>query len=102
MLFDERFVNYGCNKVQYVYHLRHRGYSFFIPYEVFAYDVLHHDSQHRSNFLNLRRRVVKPEMTILCDEYLQQMDVIYPENSTSILSVCPQTEDFEYEYEWSE
>lgn len=25
MFFDERFVNYGCNKVQYVDLIRHRG-----------------------------------------------------------------------------
>ena len=29
-LFDERFVNYGYNKVQYVDHLRLRGYEFYI------------------------------------------------------------------------
>lgn len=25
LLFDERFVDYGCNKVQYIDHLRHMG-----------------------------------------------------------------------------
>lgn len=25
LFFDERFINYGCNKVQYVDHIRHLG-----------------------------------------------------------------------------
>lgn len=41
VLFDERFVNYGCNKVQYVDHIRFLGYSFYIPSTVFVTDIVH-------------------------------------------------------------
>lgn len=41
ILFDERFVNYGCNKVQFVDHLRFLGYSFYIPSTVFVTDIVH-------------------------------------------------------------
>ena len=42
LLFDERFINYGCNKVQLADHLRFQGYQFFIPSAAFATDVVHH------------------------------------------------------------
>ena len=29
-VFDERFVNYGYNKIQLIEHLRHKGYSFLV------------------------------------------------------------------------
>ena len=41
LLFDERFINYGCNKVQYVDHLRYKGYAFYIPGDVFSVDLVH-------------------------------------------------------------
>lgn len=43
LLFDERFINYGCNKVQYVDHLRYQGYSFYIPSDVFSVDLVHRE-----------------------------------------------------------
>ena len=43
VLFDERFINYGCNKVQYIDHLRLLGYSFFVPSEVFSTDLVHRE-----------------------------------------------------------
>ena len=45
LLFDERFINYGCNKVQFADHLRFQGYRFFIPSAAFATDVVHHKYQ---------------------------------------------------------
>ena len=40
-LFDERFVNYAYNKVQWLEHLRYRGYAFSILTNGFAVDVPH-------------------------------------------------------------
>ena len=41
LLFDERFVDYGCNKVQYIDHLRHKGRNGMrVPCRV---QVLYHD-----------------------------------------------------------
>ena len=41
--FDERFVNYGCNKVQFIDLLRNMGYRFYILTQSFAMDVAHHE-----------------------------------------------------------
>lgn len=43
VLFDERFVDYGCNKVQYIDHLRNIGYRFYLLTQAFAMDVIHHE-----------------------------------------------------------
>ena len=43
LLYDERFINYGCNKVQYTDHLRFQGYSFYLPSDGFATDVVHQE-----------------------------------------------------------
>ena len=43
LMFDERFVNYGCNKVQYIDHLRHQGVRFYVITKSFAMDILHHE-----------------------------------------------------------
>ena len=40
-LFDDRFVNYGYNKVEYVENLRQVGFSFFILNQAFAMDFPH-------------------------------------------------------------
>ena len=40
-LYDERFVNYGYNKVQWVAHLRYAGYRFYVLGTDFAMDVAH-------------------------------------------------------------
>ena len=51
-LFDERFVNYGYNKVQLIEHLRAAGYRFYILNHVFAMDLPHPDSLFRKNYLS--------------------------------------------------
>ena len=39
--FDERFINYGKNKVQWIIHLRMAGYQFHLLSHSFAIDVPH-------------------------------------------------------------
>ena len=39
--FDERFVNYGKNKVQWIIHLRLLGYKYYVLSQSFAIDVPH-------------------------------------------------------------
>lgn len=43
-LFDETFVNYGFNKVQWIEHLRHRGFEFFTSTQAFLVDIPHKKS----------------------------------------------------------
>ena len=40
-LFDERFINYGFNKVQWIEHLRYLGYEYYILSRSFAFDIPH-------------------------------------------------------------
>ena len=40
-LFDERFINYGYNKVEYFENLRQAGFSFYILNNAFAMDFPH-------------------------------------------------------------
>lgn len=39
--FDERFANYAFNKVQWIEHLRYRGYVFWVVTDAFGYDIPH-------------------------------------------------------------
>ena len=43
LLFDERFINYGCNKVQFIDHLRLMGYDFHLLTTSFCMDLVHHE-----------------------------------------------------------
>ena len=50
-LFDERFVNYGYNKVQLFENLRALSYNFFIWNDIFAMDLPHPDSKFRKSYI---------------------------------------------------
>ena len=49
--FDERFVNYGYNKVQWLEHLRYVGYDFEVLTRGFAVDIPHKKSKYWSTFV---------------------------------------------------
>ena len=49
--FDERFVNYGYNKVQLFENLRALSYNFFIWNDIFAMDLPHPDSKFRKSYI---------------------------------------------------
>lgn len=40
-LFDERFINYGFNKVQWIENLRYMGYEFSVLSHAYAIDIPH-------------------------------------------------------------
>lgn len=40
-LFDERFINYGFNKVEWIENLRYRGYEFHVLSQSYAIDMPH-------------------------------------------------------------
>ena len=39
--FDEIFINYGFNKVQWIENLRYFGYEFYVANQVFLVDLRH-------------------------------------------------------------
>ena len=50
--FDERFVNYGYNKVQQIEHLRAAGFDFYILNNAFVMDMPHPDSTFRRDYVD--------------------------------------------------
>ena len=40
-LFDERFINYGYNKIEWIETLRYKGYKFAVLINGFGMDVPH-------------------------------------------------------------
>ena len=40
-MFDERFINYGKDKISWIEHLRYSGYSFAVLRNAFAIDIPH-------------------------------------------------------------
>ncbi|KAK8799725.1 hypothetical protein WA158_006273 [Blastocystis sp. Blastoise] len=51
-MFDERFMNYGYNKVQWLEHLRYIGYRFKVLTKAFAIDIPHAKSQFQASYVN--------------------------------------------------
>lgn len=86
LLFDERFVDYGCNKVQYIDHLRHMGYKFYIMTNAFAMDIAHYDSHYRKDYISRLHSTNMPNMRLLCYDYQRQLRELYPfaKNQTRI------------------
>ena len=87
VMFDERFIDYGCNKVQYIDHLRNLGRTFYIITQSFAMDVAHHEqevcllfvisSNLRKKYINTLHRGHKPRMQLACFEYMAILDSRY-------------------------
>jgi glycosyltransferase-like protein LARGE len=40
-LFDERFINYGLNKVQWIETLRYLGFEYYVLSQSYAVDIPH-------------------------------------------------------------
>lgn len=94
--FDERFVNYGYNKVQWLEHLRYRGYVFSILTNGFAVDVPHplygyrmdvmHSSKLRKQFMEARE---KKNLTLNLDMYNKfRNELAHNEVDKSVVKIC--------------
>ena len=75
-LFDERFVNYGYNKVQLIEHLRAMGYQFYILNNDFAIDLPHPDSKFRKNYLS-GIHTEKSDMREVYSEFQRELNEKY-------------------------
>ncbi|KAK8796405.1 hypothetical protein WA588_000540 [Blastocystis sp. NMH] len=49
-LFDERFINYGFNKVQWIENLRYLGFEFSVLSQAFAVDIPHSSSGYAKDY----------------------------------------------------
>ena len=82
--FDERFVNYGKNKVQWITHLRLLGYQFYVLSQSFAIDVPHPRLQYEGRVM-YRSQIAKDwfsegektnwktKMHVLIDAFTQEI-----------------------------
>ena len=59
--FNERFINYGFNKISYVETLRREEYRFVLAGNVFAFDLPHlpYENESGYNVVHLFRRVMQ-------------------------------------------
>ena len=72
--FDERFVNYGKNKVQWITHLRLLGYQFYVLSQSFAIDVPHPRSQIAKDWFSEGEKTNwKTKMHVLVDAFTQEI-----------------------------
>ena len=77
VLYDERFVDYGCNKVQLINLYRMMGYDFYILTKTFALDISHHDSKYREGYMTYARAGMRNKMGKLCSIYLAKTQLEY-------------------------
>lgn len=75
-LFDERFVNYGYNKVQLFEHLRAAGYRFYIMTNAFAMDLPHPDSKFRKNYLSSLKSE-NNDMRNVYSDFQRELNTVY-------------------------
>lgn len=92
-LFDERFVNYGYNKVQYFEHLRSAGYSFYTLNNAFAMDLPHPDSKFRRTYL-VSPRGESLQMKQKYSMFQEMLSKRY--SNTDRFPVCPVYKDSYY------
>ncbi|KAK8790276.1 hypothetical protein WA588_000438 [Blastocystis sp. NMH] len=90
-LFDERFVDYGCNKVQWVDQLRLMGYEFYLLGRAFMMDIVHHDSGYRQKYMVYARAGKANQMRKLCDKFMAKAELVY--GSQSKVNICYQLYD---------
>ena len=94
--FDERFVNYAYNKVQWLEHLRYRGYVFSILTDGFAVDVPHplfscwsgfrNSSALRKKFMSVRETTKQTLNKEMYDQFLAELR--RNETDKSIVKYC--------------
>ncbi|KAK8806284.1 hypothetical protein WA171_007368 [Blastocystis sp. BT1] len=70
-LFDERFINYGFNKVQWIEYLRYLGYEYYILSRSFAFDIPHAPSKYAKEYI--ARFKENPDMLRLYRRFLNEI-----------------------------
>lgn len=94
--FDERFINYAYNKVQWLEHLRYRGYAFSIITNGFAVDVPHplyalagwimRSSALRKRFMTVRETTKQTLNKEMYDHFLEELR--RNETDRSVVKYC--------------
>ena len=122
LFYNEQFINYGCNKVQLIDHLRHLGYKFYLITNSFAMDIVHpeyvfafyerieyfadcanyckfsifiHSSNFRKSYINKIHDGGSPYMRLLCYHYQDQLDKMFPPSVNQTL-LCEDKATYHY------
>lgn len=93
-LFDERFINYGYNKVEWIEHLRYMGFEFHVLSQSYAVDMPHSPyvhysgNQFRSNYAKEYKKGFKDgyiPMLSLYRRFLTDLRNNHPDESRQVL-----------------
>ena len=88
-LYDERFVNYGYNKMQHMRHLTYVGYRFSILTNAFSLDLPHPQSKLKEQYLKFQDAMKTLYLAFLYDpmwtNQIHQATRYCPKYNTSIV-----------------
>ncbi|KAK8807234.1 hypothetical protein WA158_003993 [Blastocystis sp. Blastoise] len=85
--FDERFINYGKDKISWIEHLRYSGYLFGVLKDAFAIDIPHPRSELAKVFYNklFTEGGMSIDMNILWLDFVKELHEKYPDRSVTYL-----------------
>ena len=95
-LFDERFVNYGKNKISWIEHLRYDGYAFAvlggayaidIPHPMYVLLMMYYRSSYRQNWMEIVKKgdLKNALMSIYYNNFLKEL---YSKEDKSVVYFC--------------
>ncbi|KAK8808485.1 hypothetical protein WA158_008386 [Blastocystis sp. Blastoise] len=85
-LFDERFIDYGFNKIQYIDHLRRIGFKFAVLSQQFAFDIPHPSSNYAKKWRLQWDTNNEVTMKVVYDLFKKELENSV--NDTSITYIC--------------
>lgn len=83
-LFNEQFINYGYNKLQFIEHLRYCGYTFAIFANSFGFDVPHKPSPYAKKY----EASFKQANVVNADVQIRFLHELYSNPSRSPFPIC--------------
>ena len=96
-LYNDKFYNYGYNKVQLFEHLRAAGFQFYLLNHAFAIDVPHPNSDFRNNYItNTASLLSKMKRAFI--HFLFKLDRQY--STDSRFPICNPREENYYSVIW--
>ena len=83
--FDERFVNYGYNKVEFLTELRYSGWRFYVLGTAFGIDVPHPRSKYQQKFVST---IMREHRMINKDVFSQFFNELVKRKKQSVIRTC--------------
>ena len=83
--FDERFLNYGYNKVEFLTELRYSGWRFYVLGTGFGIDVPHPRSKYQQKFVST---IMREHRMINRDTFSQFFNELIKKKHDSVTKTC--------------